>query len=137
MSEKIVVAALYKFVTLADYVALRGTDLQMSKAAGQVIAQVRAEGVPDALPGPAEFDSTAGHLGAAYEAAWLACLVVADLAGEEALVRVYDAGWLGGEPFYAMERVRGTSLDRVVANAEDARARLALLPHVLRQFVSK
>jgi hypothetical protein len=74
----------------ADYVALRDTDLPMSKAAGQVIAQVRAEGVPDALPGPAEFDSAATHLGAAYEAAWLVCLVVADVAGEPALVRVYD-----------------------------------------------
>jgi hypothetical protein len=74
----------------ADYVALRGTDLPMSKTAGQLIAQVRTEGVPDALPGPAEFDSTATHLGASYEAAWLACLVVADLAGEDALVRVYD-----------------------------------------------
>jgi hypothetical protein len=74
----------------ADYVALRGTDLPMTKAAGQVIAQVRADGLPDALPGPTEFDATATHLGAAYEAAWLACLVVEDLAGEEALVRVYD-----------------------------------------------
>ncbi|MBJ7359849.1 hypothetical protein [Nocardioides sp.] len=74
----------------ADYVALRGTDLPISKTAGQVIAQVRAEGVPEALPGPAEFDATAGHLGAAYEAAWLACQLVADLAGEEGLVRLYD-----------------------------------------------
>ncbi|GAB3266045.1 hypothetical protein [Nocardioides dilutus] len=74
----------------ADYVALRDTDLPMSKAAGQIIAQVGQEGVPEALPGPAEFDATATHLGAAYEAAWLACLVVVDLAGEEALVRVYD-----------------------------------------------
>lgn len=74
----------------ADYVALRDTDLPMSKAAGQVIAQVRAEGVPDALPGPAEFDATATHLGAAYEAAWVVCLVVVDLAGEDALVRLYD-----------------------------------------------
>ena len=41
----------------------------MTKAAGQVIAQVRAEGVSDALPGPTEFDSTSTHLGAAYEAA--------------------------------------------------------------------
>jgi serine/threonine protein kinase len=47
------------------------------------------------------------------------------------IVRVYDAGWLGDQPFYAMERVRGTSLDRVVANADDFRARLALLPHVI------
>ena len=74
----------------ADYVALRDTDLPMSKTAGQVIAQVQADGVPEALPGPTEFDAGATHLGAAYEAAWVACLVVADLAGEEALVRVYD-----------------------------------------------
>jgi len=74
----------------ADYVALRDTDLPMSKAAGQVIAQVRAEGVPDTLPGPDQFDSTATHLGAAYEAAWVVCLVVADRAGEDALVRLYD-----------------------------------------------
>jgi len=74
----------------ADYVALRDADLPMSKAAGQIIAQVRADGVPDALPGPAAFDATATHLGASYEAAWLACLVVADEAGEAALVRLYD-----------------------------------------------
>lgn len=74
----------------ADYVALRDTDLPLTRTAAQVIAQVRSAGVPDALPGPTEFDATATHLGAAYEAAWLACLLVADLAGEEALVRVYE-----------------------------------------------
>jgi WD40 repeat protein/predicted Ser/Thr protein kinase len=47
------------------------------------------------------------------------------------IVRVYDAGRLDGAPFYAMERVRGRSLDRVVAGAPDAAARLALLPHVI------
>lgn len=73
----------------ADYVALRDTELPMSKAAGQIIDQVRAAGVPDALPGPDDFDASASHLGAAYEAAWVACLVVADTAGEEALVRLY------------------------------------------------
>ncbi|MCW5807193.1 MAG: hypothetical protein KIT31_32855, partial [Deltaproteobacteria bacterium] len=30
------------------------------------------------------------------------------------IVRVYDAGRLGDEPFYAMEHVRGQSLDRVL-----------------------
>ena len=74
----------------ADYVALRDTDLPISRTAGQVIAQVQADGVPASLPGPAEFDATATHLGASYEAAWLACLVLVDLAGEDALVRVYD-----------------------------------------------
>jgi hypothetical protein len=74
----------------ADYVALRDTALPMSKAAGQVIAQVRTDGVPGTLPGPAEFDPTATHLGAAYEAAWVACLVVVEIAGEDALVRLYE-----------------------------------------------
>ncbi|MBA2541547.1 MAG: protein kinase, partial [Deltaproteobacteria bacterium] len=46
------------------------------------------------------------------------------------IVRVYDAGQLANEPFYAMEYVRGRSLDKVVAATED-HARLALLPHVI------
>ena len=74
----------------ADYVALRDTDLPLSTTAAQVIAQVRAGGLPEALPGADDFDATATHLGAAYEAAWVACLVVVDLAGEAGLVRFYD-----------------------------------------------
>jgi hypothetical protein len=67
----------------ADYVALRGVDLPFSVTAGQIIEQVRREGPPDALPGPAEFGSTDTHLGAAYESAWLACLALADRGGED------------------------------------------------------
>lgn len=79
----------------ADHVALREVDLPVTTTAGQVIAQVREDGPPDALPGPAEFDTAATHLGATYEAAWLACEVVADAAGPAALVELYqrvDAG---------------------------------------------
>lgn len=47
------------------------------------------------------------------------------------IVRVYDAGKLGDEPFYAMEYVRGKTLDRAVAETEDTGARLALLPRVI------
>ena len=46
--------------------------------------------MPDHLPGQAEFDATATHLGAAYESAWLACLVLADDGGQAALVRLYE-----------------------------------------------
>lgn len=74
----------------ADHVALREVDLPVATTAGQVIRQVRAEGVPSALPGPAEFDTGAAHLGATYEAAWLACEVLVDVAGEAALVEVYE-----------------------------------------------
>lgn len=73
----------------ADYVALRDVRLPLAVTARQVAEQVRREGVPDALPGTAEFDTTTPHLGAAYEAAWLACRLVAQVAGEDALLAVY------------------------------------------------
>ena len=73
----------------ADYVALRDVDLPLSTTAGQVIRQVRREGPPAHLPGPAEFDTTTTQLGAAYESAWLACRLLARTGGERALVRLY------------------------------------------------
>ncbi|NVB80950.1 MAG: protein kinase, partial [Kofleriaceae bacterium] len=48
------------------------------------------------------------------------------------IVRVYDAGVLGdGTAFYAMERVRGRSLEVVIGEAQTLAARLALLPHAI------
>lgn len=73
----------------ADYVALRDVRLPLSTTAGQIIARVREQGPPDQLPGPEQFDSTSGGFGAEYEAAWLACRLLAERAGEAALVRVY------------------------------------------------
>lgn len=88
----------------ADYVALRDVDLPVSRTAAQVIARVRRDGVPAQLPGPADFDVTAPHLGAAYEAAWLACTTLARLAGEAALVEVYDAASRGTPVDSALRR---------------------------------
>jgi hypothetical protein len=73
----------------ADYVALHDVDLPLSTTAGQIIQQVRKVGAPDHLPGQVEFDQTSTHLGAAYESAWLACVVLAEAGGQEALVRLY------------------------------------------------
>ena len=83
----------------ADYVALRDVDLPITTTAGQIIKQVRRDGAPDHLPGQAEFDRPTTHLGAAYESAWLACLVLADRgrrgrAGRASTRRVCD----GAEP---------------------------------------
>lgn len=48
------------------------------------------------------------------------------------IVRVYDAGILGdGRAFYAMERVRGRSLDVVINECKTLQHRLALLPHAI------
>jgi len=74
----------------ADYVALHSVDLPITTTAGQIIQQVRADGAPDHLPGQPEFDQTDSHLGAAYESAWVACLVLADAGGQDALVRLYE-----------------------------------------------
>ena len=81
----------------ADYVALRDVDLPLSVTAGQVVRQVRAEGPPAELPGQGEFDTRTTHLGAAYEAAWLACRLLAEIGGEENLVEFYRRTTQGEE----------------------------------------
>jgi WD40 repeat protein/tRNA A-37 threonylcarbamoyl transferase component Bud32 len=49
-----------------------------------------------------------------------------------AIIHVYEAGvWPGGEPFYAMHKVAGRSLDKVVAERATLNERLGLLPHVI------
>lgn len=92
----------------ADYVALRDVDLPLTTTAARAIAQVRRDGVPKALPGPAKFDTRADGLEASYELAWLACRVVAEEAGEDALVRLYEAA-SDGEPTAAALRDIGLS----------------------------
>lgn len=73
----------------ADYVALRDVSLPVSVTAAQIARQVRQDGVPDQLPGQAEFDTRTTHLGAAYEAAWLACVTLTEEGSEEQLVQFY------------------------------------------------
>ncbi|WP_377323309.1 hypothetical protein ACFJIY_01515 [Pimelobacter simplex] len=87
----------------ADYVALRDIDLPTSRTAGQIARQVRADGLPDALPATSDFDPAASHLGAVYEAAWLVCVTLADHRGEGALVDLYRQV-LEGDDFAAALR---------------------------------
>ncbi|MBD3926987.1 hypothetical protein IEZ26_20370 [Nocardioides cavernae] len=74
----------------ADYVALRGTRLPDRVTLGRAIAAARRDGVPDALPTAADFDTRTRDLQARYEEAWLACRIIAERLGEEGLVQVYD-----------------------------------------------
>ena len=49
-----------------------------------------------------------------------------------AIVPIYDAGTLpSGEPFYAMRRIGGRTLDREIARAKTLAERIALLPAVI------
>lgn len=97
----------------ADYVALRDVELPLSITAARASAIVRREGVPERLPGTAEFDTTSTGLEATYELAWLACVEVADQVGESGLVRVYDKATDGATTAEALASV-GLTLDDVV-----------------------
>jgi hypothetical protein len=99
----------------ADYVALRDVDLPLSVTAGQIIRQVRRDGAPRGLPGQVEFESTDTHLGAAYESAWLACVMLAERGGEAALVAFYEALDRGADLGLQLTRRFGWSEQEFVA----------------------
>ena len=73
----------------ADYVALARSELPVSVTASQILAEVRRSGPPRRLPGPDEFDPSNKLLGTSYEAAWLACRLMAEEYGERRLIRFY------------------------------------------------
>jgi len=94
----------------ADYVALRDVDLPLSVTAAQVEQRVRRAGPPVTLPGDARFDTRTTHLGAAYEAAWVACRLLADRAGEPALTRFYTGLRPGDDVEAEFRRTFGLSV---------------------------
>ncbi len=91
----------------ADYVALRDVDLPPQTTAAQIVAEVRRDGLPDDLPADQAFDPAGARLGAAYEAAWLACAVIAETSGERALVDLYRAVDRGEPLEEALQDVAG------------------------------
>jgi hypothetical protein len=92
----------------ADYVALDHADLPVSRAASQILAQVRRRGVPAHLPGAAEFASDSSTLGASYESAWLACRLLAQEYGERRLIEFYRASDRASATTAAFRTVLGT-----------------------------
>jgi hypothetical protein len=109
----------------ADYVALRDTDLPLSVTAAQIRDQVRAKGPPDALPGPEDFDTRGPHLGAVYESAWLACVVLAERAGDQAFLEFYEDVSAGEPVSRELRRSFGWSTGEL---ARAWRKRLSNLP---------
>jgi hypothetical protein len=102
----------------ADYVALRDTRLPDRVTLGRAIEAARRDGVPDALPTAADFDTRAEDLQARYEEAWLACRIVAERLGERGLVEAYQAA-SDGRPMDDALRERGlpsATLTRVWRN---------------------
>lgn len=103
----------------ADYVALRDVDLPLARTAGQIIAQVREDGVPEALPSRLDLDTRAPHLGAAYEASWLVCVTLAEHGGEESLVALYEAVMDGADLASELKARFGWSVDDLTRAWQD------------------
>ncbi|WP_166140420.1 hypothetical protein [Nocardioides ochotonae] len=95
----------------ADYVALRDVDLPVSTTGAQIVRQVRERGAPRALPDVRAFDVANGGLGAVYESAWLAAVVLAERAGEAGLVEVYESVRDGEDLDAVLDRIAGWDVD--------------------------
>lgn len=111
----------------ADYVALRGTRLPDRVTLGRAIAAARRDGVPEALPTAADFDTRARDLQAGYEEAWLACRVIAEMLGEPGLVDLYDRASRGASAEQALER-DGWAVDELTGEWRERLRRLARRP---------
>ncbi|MGH3748765.1 MAG: M48 family metalloprotease [Micromonosporaceae bacterium] len=81
----------------ADYVAYRGAGVSVRVAARELAREVREGKLPDELPTAADFDPGNRRLSAAYQQSWLACKLIAERAGDAALVRLYRRLSAGGE----------------------------------------
>ncbi len=109
----------------ADYVALAHVDLPVSVTASQVLRQVRDEGVPRRLPSKADFESESTSLGASYEAAWLACRLLAETYGEQRLIRFYERSDRDGDTGTAFREILGTSEEEFTRQWREHLAELA------------
>lgn len=88
----------------ADYVAYPGADASVRSAARELAEEVRQGQLPDQLPGSEDFDNANPRLAQAYEQAWLACRLIAELAGQDALVRLYRRASAAGADIEAVFR---------------------------------
>jgi hypothetical protein len=75
----------------ADYVAYDANPVPRSIVAADVFEAVREGDGPTELPDEVAFDASEGDVAVAYEAAWLAAVMIADRYGERRLVRFYRA----------------------------------------------
>lgn len=112
----------------ADHIGYTGSDVPLQQAVVELIDQVRATGVPKALPSNADFRSD--RVGAAYAGGHLACAIIAERWGEDGLRRVYRLTATGdAEPARNLERalreVTGAGLAKLTATWRDRAQELA------------
>lgn len=97
----------------ADYVAYRDTGLEVTVAAAELAARVRAGRMPGELPGPGDFGGQGDAAARAYQEAWLACRYLAERLGEATLVRLYgEAQSVGADRALAARGITPGDLTR-------------------------
>jgi hypothetical protein len=94
----------------ADYVGNLGSGQSVPTAASELARDVRGGKLPATLPTEAAFE-TDGAAAQAYEGAWLACRLIAQRAGQPALVRFYRL--VGASP-EAADAAVATALQKVL-----------------------
>ena len=109
----------------ADYVALAHVDLPVEVTASQILAQVREGGAPRALPTQKDFETESTSLGASYEAAWLACRLIAETYGEDKLITFYRRADREDSTATAFRAVLDTTEKRFTARWRDQLRELA------------
>jgi len=109
----------------ADYVALAREPVPVKVASGQILDSVRKSGPPARLPGKGDFATSAHGLGASYEAAWLACRLLADQYGQDRLLRFYRQVSRTGDADAAFASVLGTTQEQFTAQWRDYLTELA------------
>ncbi|MFE7772358.1 hypothetical protein ACFU5O_00330 [Streptomyces sp. NPDC057445] len=106
----------------ADWVAYRATGRTAAEAAPELRRAVRAGDLPSRLPADDafRFGTDAEALGRAYEGGWLACRLIAERWGTEALAGLYRAVGTSARREDALERalheVLGTNLEAFTAD---------------------
>ncbi|SDS06531.1 hypothetical protein SAMN04488543_0998 [Friedmanniella luteola] len=110
---------------LADEVALAANPAAADGVAEPLLARVRADGAPEALPGDEAFLAGADDLAVSYAAAWTACRYVAETWSEEDLQRLYTAVDGGQRLDAALQATLGTDEARFTAGWRAALARQA------------
>lgn len=86
---------------MAEYLAYRGSGLDVREVAEPMLLQVAQRGAPRRLPTDEEFEGP--HREQAYAQAWIACRVAADIEGEDALLRILTQPRPSGPPGQAAE----------------------------------
>ncbi|MCW2903536.1 MAG: hypothetical protein JWO67_5801 [Streptosporangiaceae bacterium] len=102
---------------LADYVGYKNVHVSVRSAAGELRREVVRGRLPRGLPDRTDFGSGSARLPQSYEAAWLACRMVAERYGEPTLLRLYRTA--GDRQDAVFREVLGVDSGRFVAMWRD------------------